>query len=267
MNESAVNFDNALRIGQLVKLYLEGGDLAPQSDLESAGDEDHAGGVRGYSSVIQDVLPDNIVIAWPTDPADRKVQIPVSIGQQSTLEIKCNYGILRLDSQIVARKPGDFPLLHIARRGDWSRSQLRENVRLEVTIVPEDMRLVWRAPKESEDGTTSVPPPSLDELLKSEPRGEPISAVIRDLSAGGVLLGVATHLRLGSIVKIKFPSNDGLPDISAFAKVVWVGEDEGAVKHSHEAGCQFLNIGMREQDNITKFIFAKQVEFRRRGLM
>ncbi|MDA8189238.1 MAG: flagellar brake protein [Dehalococcoidales bacterium] len=252
MNEVPTDVKKCLRIGQLVKLFLRA------SAAISANDE-----VLVYSSRIEDLLPEYLVVAWPSD---RGVQVPVAVGQSVSVQIVAGQGILRLDSRINAKFYEPLPLLHIASAGDWSKSQMRLNVRLELMIVPHETLLISRKTEGVEQESAGRAPGSTNSQQKLQLSGQPINVIIRDLSAGGVRFACATQLDSGDLVKVRFPLGKGQPDITALAKVVWTAEDGTAKRHRYVAGCQFLDLGTREQDNIAKFIFAKQVELRRSGL-
>lgn len=252
------NLDNLLRVGQLVKLVLFAGDEPDDVELRA----DDGGNV--YSSQIQDVLPDDLVVSWPTD---RGVQVPVSVGQKVALQMLTCRGIFLLHSEVVAKKIRPIPMLHIARSGDWSRSQLRRNVRLELTIIPRETRLVWRRQNRHKGDSANGKMPSLDDLKKNRAFGDPINALIRDLSAGGTLIASATPLERGDILRLRFPLGNGSPNLTVLAEVIWTEHDLFARKHRYKAGCKFLDLELKEQDRIARFIFAKQLELRRRGLL
>lgn len=259
---SEQRIDSSLRIGQLVRLLLP---VTEKLQEIGAAAEDK---FRVYSSRVEDLLPEDLVVVWPTE---RAVLVPIVVGQEVTLQMGGDRGVLRLDSTILAKRHHPYPLLHISRAGDWSRSQMRHNVRLEVTIVPYEVLKLIILPEpsngEPEDQSTTLIGLNLNGLAEANLQTERISAIIRDISAGGMLLASATPLQSGDLVKITFPLRQDQPTIAAVAKVVWTGSDNGPGKHRHKAGCQFLDLGVKEQDSITKFIFAKQVELRRSGML
>ncbi len=75
------------------------------------------------------------------------------------------------------------------------------------------------------------------------------------------------HIELGTIMRVVLPLDGGRRDIDAIARVVSVNRDEARRRPVYRAGCQFLNLGVQEEANIARFIYARQVELRRAGLL
>jgi c-di-GMP-binding flagellar brake protein YcgR len=251
MTELSINTTRILRVGQLIKLRFESSSPLAESDVKKE--------ELTYSSRIEDVLLDQIVVSWPTS---RGVRAPVENEQKVSLHVNCEQGMFRLESWVVDRRTFPVPVLHVFRYGDWSRSQLRDYVRLAVTVVPQEVFLLPRP------GVVSEVP--ADGEGEAEPQPERIDAIIRDLSAGGMRLASAKKFQIGDVIRIRFPLGPGQPDISAEAMVVWVAEEDAkqkGIRHRFKAGCRFLNLGMRDQDCITRFIFNKQASLRRCGLL
>lgn len=269
MNGHSVSLDNILKIGQLVKLVIKENDQR----IERVGADGSEGGeVLVYGTRIEDLPSDSLVVSWPTDQG---VHVPAYVGQSVLLEIKCHHGVLCLDSRISAARMSPLPVLHIERGGDWSRSQLRNNVRLDVTITPGMTELL---PFNAEDfpvnGGSNGNHGKIDVLAlkkmeaSSEVRSQPFRALIRDLSAGGVLMITSVRLEKGSIIRTRFPLGKGQPEISVLAQVVRSSDGElGNKEYPHRAGCKFLDLNSRDEDNIIRFIFARQAELRRSGML
>ncbi|MCL4533664.1 MAG: PilZ domain-containing protein [Bacteroidetes bacterium] len=282
MIENGVNIDSILKIGQLVKIGVS----TTYEMVGSASAEND--GIRLYSSRIDNILPEELVVAWPTD---KGVQVPFDIDQSVSLYLFQDRGMYQLDSRIVHKIGHPLPALHIARSGLWGHVQLRHNVRLDITLVPSEAQLI-----QSQKGFPHDIRPyigaiqyaiTLDERRRSAGKRngsaghvsnwdalqadqiqiEPINMLIRNLSAGGMLVTSERKVDMDSILRTVFPLGKGQRDIEAISRVVWVGEDETSKKLRYRAGCQFLNLGTRQQDNITRFIFARQAELRRSGLL
>lgn len=124
--------------------------------------------------------------------------------------------------------------------GEWYRMQRREHVRIEVSIVPEGVRLF-------------VP--------GNEP--EPLTARMLDLSACGARLRLEKPLREGDRLEIAF-TVPGCPRlITTRAEVRRCWPVEHADPPRWDAGCRFEGLGQRETDQLVRFIFTRQRELAR----
>jgi c-di-GMP-binding flagellar brake protein YcgR len=249
----AVGADSLVKIGQLVELRLRASEMLLNAGLHVEEES------PGYSSHIEDVLPEIIVVSWPTD---KGILVPATVGQGIRMIVRGERGRLQLSSQIAGKSHEPHPLLQIARAGKWSAAQLRRHVRLPITIHPRETLLVSQ---EGSIGTGMASNGPRADLSETE-EGQPIKATIQDLSAGGVRLLSQTPLARQDIIKISFTLGEGQREIATRARVVWVREGDAAQRRQPTvAGCEFLDLGSKEQDSITRFIFAKQAELRRSG--
>ncbi len=124
--------------------------------------------------------------------------------------------------------------------GEWHRMQRREYVRIEVSIVPECVR-----------------------LLVPEGEPEPLSARILDLSAGGARLRLGKPLRVGDRLEIAFTVPGCPGPIATRAEVRRCWPIEHADPPRWDAGCRFEGLGQRETDQLVRFIFIRQRELAR----
>ncbi len=248
-----INLDRVLKIGQPVSLALNGVD-EPASVQP-----------RSYMTVLQDVSASDLIVGWPTD---QTVHVPARVGQQAGLEMRCHLGILYLDSKISDTRRGPVPVLQITRDGDWSRSQLRASVRLDVAIIPHKVTLA-KDTRQVPGGSEAASTGSDGSAARNHgAHPERFKAVIRNLSAAGFLLASEIGLAPGSILGICFPLGPNQPDISALATVVRLSADtSGSKTYQFLAGCRFLDLPMRDQDSITRFVLTRQAELRRSGLL
>lgn len=256
MSDLTFEPNDSLRAGQPIKLRLLPAGISISDLLEREQ-------TPIYKSRILKLLPDEIIVVWPTVS---EIAVPIFIGQDIILEVKCQLGTLRLDSLIVAAQSEPVRGLHVGRDGPWSRRQLRLDIRMEVATVEAEAFLL--PPEERRDGKSKAN--GKRRFDAAEAKSLPnrwLEAKIRDLSAGGMLLASATPLQPGTLISVSFPLPDGRPDITAMARVVWSGFDELARTYRHRAGCKFLDLRTGDQDRIVRFIFEKQTQLRRWGLL
>ncbi len=292
MIDHSSEIDSLLRIGQLVKMGLKNafGSVSAMSGAAiKEGDQVHT-----YSTRIDNILMDQVVVAWPTD---KGMQVPIRSGQVAQLITTCDRGVYQLNSHILQAINHPLPMLHIARRGDWVKIQRRTCVRLNVSVAPRELQVIRsrgrfpsdlrpyfgaihravvlaesRRAEEKKGGSGAVATaiaPCVTETWDEEQADmlevESAAGMIRNLSAAGILLSSVEHVELGAIIRVVFPLVAGQQDIDVLARIVWTDEEDGERKMQYRSGCEFLNLGMRYQDCITRFIFAKQAELRRTG--
>lgn len=253
MSTTDINVDRFLKIGQTVTLMASTRDQAAEES-----------GVHGYTTRVEDLTPTDLIVGWPTDQA---VHVAASVGQPVSLEIKCHLGVLLLDSKISAIRRSPLPFLHVSRDGDWSRSQLRTSVRLDVAIIPQETRLFSSNGHTPNGNGSPAGHVDLEKLKKGQVESQPIRVAIRNLSAAGLLLVSETGLEPGSVLRICFALGTNEVEIEALAVVVRAVGDSGTKAYPFTAGCKFINLPMRDQDKISRFILTRQAQLRRSGLL
>ncbi len=267
MNSLSERTDSGLKIGRLVTLVV-----GKEDELVDGSGPESSDGLeaRVYRTRIENLLPESLVVSWPTDQG---IRLLASVGQGVTVQIASPQGVVCLHSRITSLSTKPIPVLHVCRQGNWSLSQLRANVRLEVTIALSAAEVLPISMEDLASGNGLNGASDLGALRKwpsnSKLEGEPFRAMICDLSAGGVLLIVSSvHLVTGSIMRVRFSLGKDQPELSTLATVVRVIDGEpGNKEYPFKAGCRFLDLSTKDEDIITKFIFAKQAELRRSGML
>lgn len=131
--------------------------------------------------------------------------------------------------------------LTLQQQSAWERMQRREYVRVEVALVP--------------DAVTWIPQPG------AEPT--PLAARILDLSAGGARLRVPTALPVGAALTLTFRL-PGTEPLTLKAEVRRCAPVEGLDPPRWDIGCRFLDVPVRVQEMIVRFVFARLRELAKR---
>jgi c-di-GMP-binding flagellar brake protein YcgR len=101
--------------------------------------------------------------------------------------------------------------------------------------------------------------------LADAPPPQPISAIVVDLSAGGLLLRSRTPLSVGQqlLLDLDLPEPGGR--LASLVEVVRLRPIQSERGQSIEAGCRFVDLPNRDRDRIVKFIFYCQAKLARTG--
>jgi c-di-GMP-binding flagellar brake protein YcgR len=100
-----------------------------------------------------------------------------------------------------------------------------------------------------------------------EPRRQ-VDAETLDLAGGGIACTMAERVDVGSPVEVAIPLGDrpGVP-VTARGHVVRVVAQPSARRFTYRVGIVFDGIAEADRQRLINFIFAKQREFRQRGLL
>jgi len=91
------------------------------------------------------------------------------------------------------------------------------------------------------------------------------TSYIRDLSGGGTQFASQVQFKKGDILKIKLHLPDSV--ISSKAKVVWAYDDVYDKITRHLVGIEFYEIPEKLRDKIIKYVFIRQRELIKKGVL
>ena len=147
---------------------------------------------------------------------------------------------------------GQSTALHVNSTSNLKRVQRRDMYRLPVSI-PVSFRMV-SFPQAVEISTC------FDELINdtSNPKDKaPVfTGEIKNISGTGLCIAAETSLTKGDQIIMKFCLHDVLQTLAA--RVVWSTPPQNKRESLGRAGAQFQNIGLKEQNQISRFIFEEQ---------
>lgn len=218
-------------------------------------------GVAGiYSSRVEDMGDGFIAVSAPSSGGGL---IAVRQGDEIEILVPDPSGFFSAKCKVLERRSEPLPVLLLERPREYIRVQLREHVR-----VPASLEVVVR-PLAPENGSVS-PGGSADVPAAL--------GVTRDVSGGGLRISfpvecaevLARCREVGLAVLLKL--GDGSAPVAAKARVVRVevirdGSGSGQDGDRLDIAVAFTEISHRDQDRIVKFVFDRQREMIRKGIL
>lgn len=196
--------------------------------------EDNLSGV--YRSRVEDILADRIILALPLS---KGVPVPIRVGSRVLVRYFDQSAIYSFTAEVISRATAPRAILAVRLPETVHRVQRRNYVRLDDNI-----------------------PVTIYKLQEEDLTG--FDTVTKDISGGGVRLEIPHAYELGTELELhlKLPA----ARIVAVGKVVRCLQLE-APKKGYNIGIQFTIIEERDRDRIIKYIFDRQRELRKKGLL
>lgn len=187
---------------------------------------------------IEDVQGDVVFVAAPIE---RRNLVPISIGTRVQLEYKdaglTSQGRYIAKGIVISREQRPVPVLAVRLVEPWQKIQERMFVRVDVLLDATYASVV--------DGQIQTVCP----------------CSIRNLSGGGLWMLAQEKLAEGEIIWICLPLESG--SIQAYGEIVRVADgDEG-----FGYGVAFVNLPERDRKTIIQYVYQRQLELRRKGLI
>lgn len=194
-----------------------------------------------FRSRVEGILSDKITLAAPL----KQGQI-VSLSPGTTVKVMFSDQVATYSfkSKLVSLNRQNPPTVTLGEPYDLKRTQRRNFVRLEtkLNIVFAEVNEDFQTVSDIFAGTTI------------------------DLSGGGVMFACNTLLKYGDILDVTVVLTES-DSTKALGKVVRFSENPPNAKQKYLVGLEFAIIEESERDKIIKFIFNKQRELRRKGLL
>jgi c-di-GMP-binding flagellar brake protein YcgR len=186
-----------------------------------------------YFSRVEDVGAESVLI---TTPFRRGFYLPPRIGRLIAVRVVADKIPYMFKANLLRYRAEQIPLWEISKPVSFYKIQLRENVRLDISL-----------------GVSL-------EVLAANEETKAIRTLTRDISAGGVQVVLANPLPVGTVVKV-----------TVMLGADFVLETQGTVIRlmppmppvdKYFAGIQFVELDPPTKQKIIRFIFAKQAELR-----
>ncbi len=185
-----------------------------------------------------DAATGRLVVIWPTEQMRLFALRP---GQAVVVELsRPGDALYTRETLIESATTEEPPQLVLRPVGEWQRAQRRDAVRHPVDIRPSHAQRVL-------------------------PRGERqlFSAVIGDLSAGGMRMATTTELEIGDQLELAFGTPSGGAELRLRVTVVRVAPPRNIAHDAWDVGCQFVETSPGEREQIVQFILAQQAAIAR----
>jgi len=196
--------------------------------------------IEQYSSRIEEINDSSMVIAMPMS---KGFPIILEPGAQFKGRIVINGAVFSFDSIFLDKRLEPFPVWIVSLPENIDKIQQRAFVRL----------------------STKLPVSIV--CLDNNQNGEEVEipAWTRDISGGGMQLVVRKPLKVGSNLHLTFRLLPDDPQIEAVAKVIRI-EHPQPDRDIYWVGVNFVVIAEKDRSRIIRYIFQKQIEYRRRGI-
>lgn len=194
-----------------------------------------------YRSRVEGILINKITLAAPLKQGQI---VSLSPGTPVKVIYSDQMAIYSFVSQVISLNRQTPPTVTLGEPYDFQRTQRRNFVRL--------------------DAILSITITQVDEDYK--PVGETFSGTTVDLSGGGAMFVCNTKLKFGDSLDTMIYLSDN-DSVKAVSKVTRFVENLPNAKQKYSVGLEFTVIEESERDKIIKFIFNKQREMRKKGLL
>lgn len=222
-----------------------------QIEIEIVTDEPHK-----YRTKVENVTEQFLEILSPMEKG-------LIISMHNGMSVKVSYfddlAIYSLYVQVIRQRRGELGTVTLGIPTRFSRIQRRNYVRIDTSIEVEARKKV----ETFENGETppeSPEEPAADDLIQVIP------GTTMDLSGGGIMFRCNAEVQMGELIEITVFLG-GEDNVKAAGKVVRFIKMPAHTKYLYAVGIEFTEITEKERDKIIKYIFKKQLELRKKGLL
>jgi c-di-GMP-binding flagellar brake protein YcgR len=196
------------------------------------------GDKEAHFSRVNNILENEIVIAWPTI---RGIRMPLRVNQDIELSFMRNATPYAFTGSIVTADLGPLPQITVRSNLEVKKVERREHFRVKC-LMPVQI-------------TGSIPDGSESGLMKPIY----IQSVTFDLSAGGLSIRHATRIPENTLIEVKLKLSDSGPEITIPARVTFSGSVPSSAALYH-IGIYFLAISEWEQARIIRCLYRIQLK-------
>jgi c-di-GMP-binding flagellar brake protein YcgR len=193
-----------------------------------------------YGSVIRQVTNSGVRIEPPQRDGATMALAP---GDAVTFYVQMQGRIYRLESRVRMVEQGAEESVVLEPPSEAERTERREFYRLMTTL---NARYAARVSPEG------------DEL-------ERLDVTILDISGGGMQVHCKQWAPVGSRLRITFRLEDDPQDIDATAIALSVARPDPR-RSVYRVHCRFIELPRSHQERIVRWVFRKQVDFRKKGV-
>nr|WP_282706839.1 flagellar brake domain-containing protein [Natroniella acetigena] len=206
-----------------------------------------------YATQIADVLADDTFLI--NNPFAEGKLIKVSNGTRGTVFLKEQNGLYTIPVKVIGKEVDVTPLLKLKIAGQIKRTQERKSFRLEIY-------------EETEYELVGAESFQAENIAGLDGEESDYKALIIDLSAGGLKMKMQTMMELEEeeIIRINLDFAD-LSVTKVLGQVVRVVEKIENDQKKYVVGIKFINLAKEDKDKLVKWIFDKQRELRKKGLI
>lgn len=206
-------------------------------------DVDLPGFTGTYSSRVEDMTDTSLTLALPSRA---RLFVPLTKGQTIIVSFWGDSVHYSSETRVLERRTKPLPVVIVERPTNFKRHQRRNFVRFDARLPLQFYRIQDREPPEESP--------------------EVFTVETTDISGGGVSFLTSMRLEMKCRLQLELALPGDKP-VKAIGSVVRVVNNPRSVRKRYRVGVSFLVIEERDRDRIIKFIFARQRELRRKGLL
>lgn len=200
--------------------------------------EEHYKG--NYYSKVVDIVDDEVITV--AAPVKDDTPVPVNVGEKINMFFWDNTCQYAFEAQVIARANTSIPIITIKKSSELQRMQRRSYFRIQAML-----KVIFNIENEDDD---------------AEP--ENYEGLTLNISGGGILLSTSTMLEAGSNIKLKLylAERDYVTAIGCVERVDFL-----STKKLYRAGIDFFMIYESDRDKIVAYVFEREIELRKKGLL
>jgi c-di-GMP-binding flagellar brake protein YcgR len=198
-----------------------------------------AAGPRWYASRVeeQDASSERLVVAWPTAQMSL---IAVHPGQTVLVAVSASDALYSASAVIERTDQQDPAYLALGPSGPWRRAQRREDVRLDIVIK------------------------TMETAVQRKDDWVELKGIIRNLSAGGVLVQSPIEIHTGERLRLSFILPIDGRELNVMAEARRIRRRPLGTLDLWEVGSKFTNLKTTDRERVVRCIFEQQRQFARR---
>jgi len=202
---------------------------------------DNKGEVQRYSSRVENMSEDRVVLA---SPIKHRTPVFVPSGNYVTVIFTDNLCVYSFRSKVIANYNQRIPFMVVKTPDKLEKIQQREYVRVPINLN------VLLSYTDEDDQTREI-------WCKS-----------RDLSGGGLMLVNSKPFKLskGDEVNLTFHLEGETISVKGEIMRVYHELDISGIER-HILGVKFKELSEKDRQKIIKFVYQRQIELRRKGLL
>ncbi len=220
---------------------------------------------RAFITRVEDITKENVVLGAPYD-AEKKFYVYLRGGTKVRVSFPKRDAVYQFNSIVRDSSTGRLPLLFLSRPKELLRFQRREFVRLDDVIpvtykvaIPEDMDVKYKL----------INPKELKNIDFEKDEEEFLNGFTKNISGNGMLLIIKKDMaKIGNLLEISFQLPGRPKEFHVIGEIVRIA-NEVKVDYPDEigVGVKFVKINERDRTEIVKYIFDKQREMIKKGLV
>ncbi len=202
---------------------------------------DENGQIERYPSRIENIHDNEIIVVAPIKD---RVTVPIPVDTSLLVTVWDHCSAYNFQTKVIKRSNLRLPLLHLAVPPCINRIQQRDFVR-----VPLSLEVI----------ASFVHPQSGYQEIK---------CVTKDISGGGLMLIFTKSPPFTKEIEVDISFSLENEEIRARGKVAWLNlETDVSGIQRYLVGIKFISISEKARGRIIKYVFQRQIELRKRGLL